>query len=60
MPRLIIYIPAVFEPLQRTELAPYAIGGMVYVYFAGSMDEVRVSGVARSADWVWAEHLNID
>ena len=32
---------------------------MVYGYFAGSMDEVRVSGVARSADWVWAEYLNM-
>jgi hypothetical protein len=43
----------------KTVLAPYAIGGMVYGYFAGSVDEVRVSGVARSADWIRAEYLNM-
>jgi hypothetical protein len=32
---------------------------MNYGYFAGSMDEVRVSGVARSADWIRAEYLNM-
>jgi hypothetical protein len=28
-------------------------------YFTGSLDEVRFSTVVRSANWVWAEYVNI-
>jgi autotransporter-associated beta strand protein len=39
--------------------APYRIGGQpTYGYLNGSMDEVRVSSVTRSANWIWAEYMN--
>jgi autotransporter-associated beta strand protein len=39
--------------------APYRIGGQPsYGYFTGLMDEVRVSSVPRSANWIWAEYMN--
>ncbi len=41
--------------------APYRIGGQLsssYGYFNGLMDEVRVSSVTRSANWIWAEYMN--
>ncbi len=28
-------------------------------YFNGDMDEVRISSVARSADWVWADYMTV-
>ena len=28
-------------------------------FLAGSLDEVRISSGARSADWVWAEWMNM-
>ncbi len=47
--------------IARTKYAPYRIGGGVFGSdaFAGSMDEVRVSGVPRSTNWIWAEYLNM-
>ena len=41
-------------------LAPYKIGlsSSNYGHLEGLMDEVRVSSVTRSANWVWAEYLN--
>ncbi len=29
-----------------------------YRYFDGIIDEVRISNVARSSNWVWACHMN--
>jgi hypothetical protein len=34
------------------------LGNCTYCYFTGSVDEVRVSSGARSADWVAAEYAN--
>ena len=40
--------------------APYRIGGHPsYGYLTGSMDEVRVSSVPRSVNWIWAEYMNV-
>ena len=39
--------------------APYAVGDASYGDLNGSMDEVRVSSVARTADWIWAEYMNM-
>jgi len=39
--------------------APYRIGGQPsYGYLLGAMDEVRISDVPRSANWIWAEYMN--
>jgi len=40
--------------------APYRFGGQIngYGYLEGSMDEVRVASVTRSANWIWAEYMN--
>ena len=41
--------------------APYRIGGQVsssYGFFGGTMDEVRISSVPRTANWIWAEFMN--
>jgi len=40
--------------------APYRFGGQIngYGYFNGVMDEVRISSVPRSANWIWAEYMN--
>ncbi len=38
--------------------SPYRLGGNNYGYFAGAMDETRVSSVARSGSWIWAEYMN--
>jgi len=32
-------------------------GATAPAYFLGSIDEVRISSTARSADWVWAEYM---
>ncbi len=37
---------------------PYCIG-LGYSSFAGSIDEVRIEGVARSSNWVWACYMNM-
>ena len=42
--------------------APYRIGGQQsagYGYFSGLMDEIRISSVARSSNWIWAAYMNI-
>jgi autotransporter-associated beta strand protein len=42
--------------------APYRIGGQVansYGFFNGFMDEVRISSLSRSTNWIWAEYMNI-
>ena len=38
--------------------APYRLCGNNYGYFAGSVDETRVSFATRSGSWVWAEYMN--
>lgn len=40
--------------------APYRFGyqSSGYGYFNGCMDEVRISSVTRSANWIWAEYMN--
>ncbi len=38
--------------------APYKFGGFTYGYLTGFMDEVRISSVPRSANWIWAEYMN--
>ena len=43
----------------------YALGGVcrigagAYGQFSGSVDEVRIEGVARSSNWVWACYMNM-
>jgi hypothetical protein len=42
--------------------APQAAFGVGYAenrYLEGILDEVRVSSSARSADWIWAEYMNM-
>jgi autotransporter-associated beta strand protein len=39
--------------------APYKFGALTaYGYLNGFMDEVRISSVTRSANWIWAEYMN--
>lgn len=38
----------------------FTIGATDFDYFNGSIDEVRISNVARSADWIKFEHENIN
>jgi hypothetical protein len=38
---------------------PLRMGATFNNNFNGIMDEVRVSGVGRSANWIWAEYMNI-
>ena len=42
--------------------APYRVGGQVsanYGFFVGLMDEIRISSVARSSNWIWAAYMNV-
>jgi hypothetical protein len=42
---------------------PFTIGrdarGNSQYYWDGMLDEIRVSTVVRSADWIWAEYMNM-
>jgi len=38
---------------------PLRMGASFNNNFNGTMDEVRVSGVGRSTNWIWAEYMNI-
>jgi hypothetical protein len=33
-------------------------GGVMAYQFAGRLDEIRVSGVTRSSNWIWAAYMN--
>lgn len=47
-----------FTSTRTPVYAPYKFGGLTYGYLTGSMDEVRISSVTRSANWIWAEYMN--
>ena len=62
-----VYVNGVLDGVSRTSSAPLAIqsparlwlGGWYGHYdFVGDLDEVRISKVARSADWVKLQHEN--
>jgi hypothetical protein len=45
--------------LRTAVIAPYNVGYMSYGGLNGSMDEIRVSNMARSTNWIWAEYMNM-
>ncbi len=48
-----------FVPDTRSLLGGVNVSGVATDLFSGVLDEVRLSEVARSGDWLWAEHATV-